>query len=236
MISVCMATYNGAKTVETQLASILPQLSSEDEVIVVDDGSADNTLNLIETLAQGYPAKLSIHKNMVNTGPVKAFETALKQAKGDYIFLSDQDDEWFPKKVQMVMEVFQDSNASLVVHDGVVVDKNKKELDSSWNHFNRNNVHQGVIGNIIKNGFTGAMMAFTKELVQASLPFPEKLEMHDQRLFLVAKKKGMKVSVIEAPLMYYVRHGDNVTGNRRSFGQQLAGRIRTIRQYLDLKK
>ena len=55
MISVCMATYNGEKYIEEQLASILSQLSFEDECLISDDGSTDNTLHIIQQFQNKYP-------------------------------------------------------------------------------------------------------------------------------------------------------------------------------------
>lgn len=236
MISVCMATYNGEKTIERQLRSILSQLSSTDEVILVDDCSTDNTLEVVKKVAGEFPPTVNITQNPINQGPIKSFEKALAQAKGETVFLSDQDDEWLPEKVAAVKEVFEKNQADLVVHDGIVIDGNNEVLDNSWNHFNHNDVNQGVIGTFVKNGFTGAMMACSKRLVAAALPFPDKLEMHDQWLFLVAKKNHLNISVIDKPLMYYVRHGDNVTGmEKRSAFRRAKGRLKMLREYLTMK-
>lgn len=227
MISVCMATYNGSKTIEKQLQSILKQLDANDEVIIVDDCSKDNTLEKIKELSNNYPVDIKILQNQVNSGPIASFEKALGAAHGDYVFLSDQDDEWFSDKVATVMTTFQEKQCDLVLHDGVVVDQNSQVLDPSWNHYNHNEVHQGVFGSLKKNAYTGAMMALSKDLVNQALPFPKQIEMHDQWLFFVAKKKHLKIAILEMPLMNYVRHGNNVTGmKKRSLSSQLYGRIK----------
>ena len=89
MISVCMATYNGEKYIEEQLKSILSQLGENDEVIVSDDSSTDNTLAIVESFND---VRIKIFPNNKFHSPIFNFENALKQATGDYIFLSDQDD------------------------------------------------------------------------------------------------------------------------------------------------
>lgn len=235
MISVCMATYNGAKTVRRQLESILMQLSAGDEVVIVDDQSKDDTIKIIKSIAKESTISISININEKNRGPVKSFEYAMELASGDYIFFSDQDDIWLENKVSLVMDAFQE-NADLIIHDGIVVDAKLKIIDESWNRYNGNNLRQGIFGNIIKNGYTGAMMAVSSKLAKKVLPFPQKIPMHDQWIFDVAKIKKMKISIIEQPLIQYVRHGNNATGMvRRKNSEMFKDRFNLIRELIKFK-
>lgn len=232
MISVCMATYNGETRVRKQLVSIIGQLTDEDEIIIVDDCSKDKTTEICRGILKKFNGKSQIIENKNNLGPIKSFERAIVAASGDYIYLSDQDDEWLTNKVAVCQQIFIDQAVDLIVHDAVVLDGNGRVIDSSWNHYNNNNMKQGVPGNLLKNGYTGAMMAFTKRLKNLAIPFPDNVEMHDQWLFLVAKKKRLKIVRLDEPLMNYVRHGDNVTGmKRRSKKRQLIGRWRMLLDY-----
>ena len=96
-ISVCMATYNGEKYVLPQIRSILEQLDKHSELIIVDDFSKDKTIELIESIED---KRIKIYKNNSNQGHVKTFEIALNKAKGETIFLSDQDDIWPKNRVK----------------------------------------------------------------------------------------------------------------------------------------
>lgn len=233
-ISVCLATYNGASFIIRQLDSVLSQLNESDQVIVVDDRSKDNTVELIK---QKYENRVEIYVNEVNMGAIKSFENALGIANGDVIFLCDQDDIWEENKVSKVINAFQKENADLVVHDALVVDGDLQTMNKSWNVYNSNNIHQGILGNILKNAFTGAMMAFKKELVPLFLPLPKDIEMHDQWIAIVAMLEKKKIVYIDEPLMKYVRHGGNVTGMRkRSYSEKLSGRIGTVKAVLQYKK
>lgn len=109
-ISVCMATYNGAKYLKEQVDSIFNQEFKENpdteiELIVSDDESTDDTLNILRSY-NDQRIKIYIHtehkKNRYFNAAfacTKNFENAIKKATGDYIFLSDQDDVWYPWKL-----------------------------------------------------------------------------------------------------------------------------------------
>ncbi|MFD1466119.1 glycosyltransferase [Lapidilactobacillus mulanensis] len=231
-----MATYNGQATIERQLRSILPQLSNTDEVLIVDDQSSDDTIQIINDVFQESDIPHQIFINQVNQGPIASFERAITKAKGDYIYLSDQDDQWFSNKISVCQATFKLNKSDLVVHDAIVVDKNLQVIDNSWNHYNHNNVDQGVLGNLIKNGYTGAMMAFTNKVKQAILPFPRTIAMHDQWIFLVTKKNRYRIDSIKEPLMNYVRHGNNVTGQKRKKLPMILDRLTMIQCYWSIKR
>ena len=118
MISVCIATYNGEKYIKAQLESILAQIGQDDEIIVSDDNSTDNTISEIESLNDNRIKvkknrktikKESQHKVFQLMDKIRLnFENALVEAKGDYIFLADQDDIWKEDKVKSILKMLED--------------------------------------------------------------------------------------------------------------------------------
>ena len=104
MISVCIATYNGARYIGEQLASILKQLSAEDEVVVSDDGSTDGTLDIVRSFND---RRIRIVDGPRRHSPTLNFEWALRNAKGEYIFLADQDDVWLPDKLKAATDMLR---------------------------------------------------------------------------------------------------------------------------------
>lgn len=232
MISVCIATYNGSAFIVRQLDSVLSQLKENDQVIVVDDCSKDNTVQIIR---ETYGERVEVYVNESNAGVIKSFEKAISKATGDILFLCDQDDEWLENKVKTVLSVFEQTDARLVVHDAQVTDNDGNIIHSSWNTYNKNR-EQGIIGNVVKNAFTGCCMAFKKELVSSFLPFPAKIEMHDQWIALVCMMNQKQIGYVKEPLMKYVRHGGNVTGMKtRSTKERIKGRLGTVREILRYK-
>lgn len=208
MISVALAVYNGEKYIAEQLNSILPQLMQEDEIIISDDGSIDNTLEIISQIGDG---RIKVYSNP-ERGVISNFENAISHTSGDIIFLCDQDDVWCENKVAAVKKYFSDSDANLVVSDAYITDESLKIESESF--FKLMNSGSGFIKNFIKNTFLGCCMAFKKELKDIILPFPQKIPMHDSWIGLMVELNG-KVLFIQEKLIYYRRHGNNATVMKR---------------------
>lgn len=214
MISVCMATYNGGKYIREQIDSILPQLSSADELIISDDGSTDDTIEIITSFNdsrikifhhkyQGKRHKLSPSHYYVTSN----FENALKNAKGDYIFLSDQDDIWSKNKVSVMMRELQ--HCDLVMSNRTNIDaKNNVLLEKAYPS---NYINRGLFTNLFRNGFPGCHIAITRKLLNYSMPFPPDLILHDTWIARLAIMLNLNVAFIDEPLLLYRIHENNVS-------------------------
>ena len=123
MISVCIATYNGQQFIREQIDSILCQLSSDDEIIVSDNGSADDTISIINSIDD---KRIRIIEGPRKHSPILNFEKALKEAKGEFVFLADQDDLWKPNKVETCMKWLK--KYYCVVSDAEVTDSKLNPL------------------------------------------------------------------------------------------------------------
>lgn len=231
MISVCIATYNGERFIREQIDSILRQLSSDDEIIVSDDGSTDNTISIINSIDD---KRIRVIEGPRKQSPTSNFECALKASKGDFIFMSDQDDVWKPNKVKICMEWLQ--RYDCVVSDAEVTDSSLNPLYPSLYAIMQ--VRQGRIYNTIwKNGYTGCCMAFRRNVLEASLPFPKYIPMHDIWIGNVAAYK-YNVKFIPDTLIYFRRHEDttscNGKGSKYSIWQQMKFRWSVIKNIANL--
>ena len=202
MISVCMPTYNGEKYIKIQLESILSQLSTEDEVVISDDSSSDDTLQIIQDLND---SRIRILHGSFHS-PIFNLENALKAAKGDYIFLSDQDDEWMPNKVEKMMKYL--TKYDCVVSDAVVIDGEDRIINESF--FKLRNSKTGKWYNLLRNCYLGCCMGFNRNILEKSLPFPKDIPMHDIWIGAVVEEFG-KGYFLPEKLIKYRRHGDNAS-------------------------
>lgn len=231
MISVCIATYNGERFIREQIDSILRQLSSDDEIIVSDDGSTDDTISIIDSIND---KRIRIIEGPRKHSPTPNFECAMKVAKGDYIFMADQDDVWKPNKVEVCIEWLHKYDC--VVSDAEVTDSNLNPLYPSL--YTIMQVRQGRIYNTVwKNGYTGCCMAFRRNVLNASLPFPKNIPMHDIWIGNVAAYK-YNMKFIPDKLIYFRRHNETIScngkGSKYSIWQQMKFRWSIIKNIVNL--
>lgn len=224
MNSVCMATYNGERYIQRQLESILKQLDSMDEVIIFDDCSTDNTRKVIKAMDD---SRIHLYKNIKNLGVNKTFENALKKARGDIIFLSDQDDIWLDDKVAFIIDYFQKhSDVDVIQHDAEVVYENLTVIDKSFFHW-RGHVGPSVIRNLLRDTHLGCCMAMRRNVINDCLPITS-IPYHDKWIGVVAPLTGHKVMFIPTVLMKYIRHVGTSTDpmfHRRPWKQVFKERI-----------
>lgn len=203
MISVCIATYNGEKYIYAQLCSILKQLNSDDEIIISDDSSTDKTIEIIKSFNDN---RIKIFSGQNFASPIYNFENALNQAKGDIIFLSDQDDIWDDKKVVKVLEALK--HADVVVSDCQIINDHEDTIVASY--FAVRGSGPGMLRNLMKNSYLGCCMAFKRTILTKALPFPKSIPMHDIWLGFVSELFFKPVFLNES-LTYYRKHDNNVS-------------------------
>ena len=215
LTTVCMATYNGERHVAAQLASIL-QSPRVGEVLVSDDGSTDRTREFVLGFADPRVRLLDGPR----AGVTHNFEALLGAARGEYIFLADQDDVWLPHKVETMLAALQ--TADLVVSDCTVVDEDLRVLQPSFQAIRHSG--PGLWKNLARNSYLGCCMAFRRRVLTHALPFPRQLPMHDWWIGLVADCIGT-VRFLPEPLLQYRRHGGNASSTSERSTATLARQI-----------
>lgn len=217
-ISVCIPTYNGALYIEEQLISILQQLDADDEIIVSDDHSTDSTIQKILDMKD---PRIKISMNEGIRGPVYNIENALKQAKGELIFLADQDDIWYPEKISVMMPLLE--KYDLIVSDATVIDQKGNIIYPSF--FVANKSARGLLRNWYRNSFLGCCMAFNRKILNYVLPFPSGIAMHDIWIGLNTVLIG-KYNLLPRPLIHYRRHDSNASPGSEKSGFTISYMIR----------
>lgn len=105
MVSVVIPVYNRETTIERAIRSVLEQTYSDFEIIVVDDGSEDNSSQVIRSLQQGNDKIRYYYQK--NSGPSAARNKGITEARGEYIAFLDSDDYWYPQKLAKQMALFE---------------------------------------------------------------------------------------------------------------------------------
>ena len=114
MVSVIIPTYNRADTIIRSVKSVLNQTYKDIEVIVVDDCSVDNTIDLLEKI-QDKDSRLKILKHQYNAGACAARNTGIEYATGNYIAFHDSDDEWLNNKLEIQLNQIKLDKADICI-------------------------------------------------------------------------------------------------------------------------
>jgi glycosyltransferase involved in cell wall biosynthesis len=216
-----MATFNGSRFIRAQLESILPQLGPDDELIVSDDSSTDDTLEIVRSYNDERIQLLTGNKFR---SPLRNFGHALGHAQGRIIVLSDQDDVWLPGRISLIHERLDGDKdrVSLIMMDGEIVDAEGNCLDKSI--FRANRVGAGILKNIYDNTYTGCCLAFTRPLLDLALPFPRRIPMHDMWFGLLAEIFG-RVEFVPVSTIHYRRHAANASFRKSRVYEQIMRRL-----------
>ena len=129
MISVIVPTYNRAQQLPRALDSILCQSCSPKEIIVVDDGSTDETSAL---MTSEYQEIVFIQQQ--NTGESSARNVGIKRASGDWIAFLDSDDEWLPEKLEIQMKALYENPGEKICHTNEIWIRNGKRVNPKKKH------------------------------------------------------------------------------------------------------
>jgi glycosyltransferase involved in cell wall biosynthesis len=212
-ISIAMASYNGERFIREQLDSYAAQSRLPDQLIICDDGSIDRTIPIVEEFAASAPFPVIISRNSRNLGYSRNFARALTLCDGDIIFLSDQDDVWFPDRVERVISVFEtDPDVQVVVNDQLLADAELR--------------HRGVtkLENLRRAGkkssgmIEGCSTALRLCWARSLFPMPAGADAliasgalsHDRWINELAILLSRR-AVIDRPLQYFRRTGENTT-------------------------
>lgn len=200
-----------------QIFSILDQLAVDDELIISDDGSTDDTLTVIDSF---HDARIKVVKKEGEPSLPKNVENALRHSSGEVIFLADQDDVWCEGRVTKMMAHLE--HYDLVVSDCFVTDSELNITHPSL--FALQNSQPGVFKNFFKNTYVGCCMAFNRTVFKKILPIPHNIPMHDWWIGLIGDC-FFKTYFINEQLLCYRRHDKNISNTSKKSGNSLRKKI-----------
>ena len=223
-ISILLSTYNGEKYLKEQLDSLFSQSYKDFEIIARDDGSSDETINILKSY------NIKILDTDKNLGAKLSFSTllnyAVKNTDAEYFMFCDQDDIWKSDKIEKTINMMKElektnSNLPLLVHtDLEVVDEKLNVLNKSfWKYEKRDPSLNSINRLIMQSTVTGCTMMINRKLAELSLPVSENSIMHDWWISMVASSFG-KIAYLEESTISYRQHSSNDTGSKK-FGLSL---------------
>ncbi len=220
--AVLLAAFNGSRFIKEQLSSLMSQTYTDLTVYVHDDGSTDDTLDIVNEYAANYPGRIEIIEGPPSGSAKDNFWFLLKQVEADVYLFCDQDDVWLDDKAAREIERLKELPASscrCVFCDMKVVDEKLKVIDESFLHYNGRDPgdlrYQRIL---IDNPAAGTSMCFDRALRDRAVAWDfdlKGIEMHDGFLLAMAALCG-KVSYIDTPLVLYRQHSSNEMGAARS--------------------
>lgn len=225
-ISVAMATFNGARYLQEQLSDLAAQSVFPTELVVCDDRSTDDSLNILKRFAAEAPFPVHIHKNRKRLGYRANFMKASGLCRSDLIAFCDQDDRWLPHKLEVMRTAFDDPEVLLAFHGAELIDGDGESLG----RFISLPLPAGGTPPLaappwaLSPGFTQVFRRWLCDCdewwklstdhrweLSESQDGPSEPLSHDQWYFFLAASLGTIMNVA-TPLVRYRQHGENVFG------------------------
>jgi glycosyltransferase involved in cell wall biosynthesis len=209
-----MCTYNGGRFLREQLASIAAQERPPDELVICDDASSDDSIEIVKEFARSrcdFATRVVVNDR--NLGSTRNFEKAITLCHGNIVFLADQDDVWYRQKLGQMEQIFLESSTTIAAFsDADLIDDDSRLLGLRlWKAFSfgageqKRFAEQRALEVLVRHPVvTGATMAFRRELFDIVAPIPSN-HIHDRWISFLLTARG-RFEPIPYPLMRYRRH------------------------------
>lgn len=243
-----MATYRGEKYIGEQVSSILEQLAPGDELVIVDDASPDETVQIIRSFDD---PRIRLIEQATNLGYVHTFEHALAEARGDVLLLSDQDDLWAPGRVDAMCAALEHADVVASNLDLLAVDTSGFAATSGqpiqgplgireWRlpRIGKRAPRRNALGIVLGvMPYFGCAMGMRKSFADTALPLPSWLtESHDLWIALCGNLSG-QISHIDTVTTYRRLHDNNASPSQpRSLPMVVRSRLLVFRMIREARR
>jgi len=213
-VSVIIPTYNRAYLIGRAIQSVLSQTYQDFEIIVVDDGSTDDTEEIVRSFKD---KRIGYIRHEKNKGAAAARNTGIKVAKGEYIAFQDSDDEWFPEKLEKQMKVFENAlpEVGVVYTDMWTIKRNKKRYFYSPKIIPENKIiyRRALNYGVMNIGIQTALIK--KEAFDKAGVFDEKLPRFIDLELFIRLSKYYYFYHIKEPLVNYLHTPESISSNTK---------------------
>ena len=219
LVSVVIPNYNGVKTIQSTIESVLDQTYLNIEIIVIDNCSVDNSIDLIEKIAAVDSRVRYLSTGCNSGGPAVPRNIGIKESCGDYIAFLDSDDIWHRQKIAIQLEVIKKYNATFVFCNKVTFD-NESELPNENNEIfvvdNRDISKVSLDKLLIKNIISTSGTLIDKKILHTNMFNKSKVyvAIEDYELWLRIHNIINYSYFINIPLLYYRKSNNSLTPSR----------------------
>lgn len=205
MISVIIPTYNRQNYIAGAIESVLAQTCTDYEIIVIDDGSTDNTRHILEP----YLGKIK-YIRQENAGVSTARNTGIKNASGQYIAFLDSDDRWQKQKLEVQIEFMKKNNLDVCFTDFKVEYEDQKHCTDFQQSFTEKNFRVYENGFKLyferKFGLLVQSMIVAKQVLAELDCFDEKMTVAEDTKLIYELAYNGRFGFVDAPLTILTRH------------------------------
>ena len=220
-VAILLATYNGEKFLKEQLDSIMNQTFVGAKCYIHDDGSTDETINIINEYQELYPERVIVVDGPVCGGSKANFMFLLHKIDADYYFFCDQDDVWGKDKIEKMLIEFaakeDEAIPCVMFSDLIVTDEQLNTIaDSYFDYIGANPERIYYRQLLIQNFIAGCSMLFNRKAAEMARQYEniDNIYMHDWWIVLIAALVG-KVLKSEYTLTFYRQHSSNEIGAQK---------------------
>lgn len=206
-VSIITPSYNSARFIAETIESVLAQTYQEWEMIIVDDCSTDDSVEIIEKY-QSMDSRIRLVRLEINSGPAIARNRAIEEARGRYIAFLDSDDIWFPHKLEK-QTLFMEEKDAVLSYAG-------------YQKINENGTLRGIVNvplsvdykQMLNSCYIPSLTAIYDSVKLGKVCMPNILKRQDYGLWLKILKMGYVAYGLNEPLGYYRERRNSVSSNK----------------------
>ena len=211
-VSVVIPTYNRDEVLGHSIDSVLAQTYEDFELIVVDDGSTDDT----QAVCKAYEDDRLTYLRQANEGAAVARNTGIERARGEFVAFQDSDDVWHPEKLRKQMQVFEEGAADVgVVYTGFwrVADDGRTYVPGPGIEPKEGNVHQALLG---QNFVSTQVAVVRKRCFETAGVFDERLPRFQDWELWLRLSKHFAFGLVDEPLVTAYDRPDSISNDHQA--------------------
>lgn len=227
LVSVIIPVYNREHLVSQAIESVLAQTYQPVEIILINDGSKDNSLSILKEYERRFPSTIKV-LDQENQGQIAARNNGINVAQGDYIAFLDSDDLWMEDKLIRQIPIFE-AGVGLVYSGAEIIDEKGKVIRTEF-------ADEAITGNIypqllVKNRMTGGTVVVTKESLDRVGVFSMDFKAAENWDLWLRICQFYTARVVSDPLIKYRIHSDNMSADNHLM---LQAKLQIIQKHCDL--